>query len=175
MRKFYNAVRPTALIVGLLLLAACGRHKHAPSTEQSPAPASAAPLPPFPAWAAPLIGKNLDGLYADSPACKGHFDAITVRHSTPPAGVEVGGWAWDNVAMAPVDHLLFIDHASTIVGAGSGGGVRPDVPKVLPEVTSQKTGWSGTINQVDGKVKAIALISGSKACEIGGFDLGSVG
>jgi hypothetical protein len=173
MSKLYDLLRPTALAGVLLLLAACGKHGHRHEAEQAPAPASVAPRPPFPAWAAPMIGKNLNGLYADGTACKGHFDAVTVRHSTPPAGVEVGGWAWDTAAMVPVDRLLFIDHASTIVGAGVGGVTRPDVPQALHDVTSQKTGWSGTVNRTDGKVKAVALIGGGKACEIGGFDLGA--
>jgi hypothetical protein len=173
MSKHFDILRPTALAMALLILAACGKQKQEADTP--PAPASTGPLPPFPAWAAPMIGKSLNGLYADSSACKGHFDAITLRHSTPPSGVEVGGWAWDTVAMAPVEHVLFVDKGSIIVGAGTGGVTRPDVPKVLSDVTSEKTGWSGVVNQVDGKVKAIALISGNKACDIGDFDLGSVG
>lgn len=156
------------LTVAALALAACGKHH---KEAEGNAPATAAPLPAIPAWAAPMMGKNIESAFGSSATCKGHFDNVLARYTTAPAGVVVQGWAWDTTGGKAVDRVLLTDSASVVVGAASGGVKRPDVPAALPDVTSQTTGWNGPVQASGGEVTAYALLNDTTACKISTLDI----
>jgi hypothetical protein len=150
-----------ALSIGAaVVLSSCGKE----AREDAP-PTASTPLPALPAWAAPILGKKVDAIYANSTACKGHTD-LKQLHDGSPAGFWVEGWAWDAAGKVPAARIVFTDSNTAIVGAAAGGVKdRPDVSKALPDVTSPKTGWAGSIEKSGGKVTAFAITADNKACQ----------
>jgi len=118
-----------------------------------------------------MIGTNAAPDYDQSKACLGHFDMISLVHKGDHPGYEVYGWAWDVDAAAPAARVIIADSTGRIVGAGEGGVNRPDVPKVLPKVTSVATGWRGLVAARGGKVTALAVLKSGKQCDAGSLQL----
>ncbi len=117
------------------------------------------PRPPFPAWAATLVGKPLQTAFPRrSSGCLGFFDGIKVRYAGTPAGEEVFGWAIDAGTKAPVRRVVLADSGGIVVGAAEGGLPRPDVPSTMPQVTSQLTGWQGYVRETSPPISAWAVL-----------------
>jgi hypothetical protein len=161
------------LLTGLLLgglslggLAAC--------KDSEPAPVVAnvkTPLPPYPAWAAALVGQNMAHVLTGHGVCVGAWDVVTTKHLGTRPGDEAEGWGWDVTAKAPVQHILFVNGDNFIVGAGDGGRPRPDVSKAREDVTSPSTGWHGMIGVTSGKILAVGVTAKNASCNVGSFDL----
>lgn len=176
------------LALGLLLglLCACDRPRwarHDPGSQPTaadmpPAPGKAPPLaspqsaPAVEAWAAGFLGKPIRGSFTKEGACLGNLDLLSLRYAGPAPGSQVIGWGWDLAARRAVERVLLADEAGLVVGAGSGGSPRPDVPRVIPAVTSKTTGWQATTSKVSGRVIAFGLVAGGTAvCALGQIEL----
>jgi hypothetical protein len=113
--------------------------------------------PPFKAPIAP----------ADPHLCRGWFDSLS---PAPEASFlwRAVGWGWDVADARTFDRIYFVDEAGHTVGAAVGGGGRPDVPPVVPEVRSTTSGWSGAAIRGKGaNLKAYGLLKDGRACEVG--------
>ncbi|MHB1872369.1 MAG: OmpA/MotB family protein [Steroidobacteraceae bacterium] len=101
-------------------------------------------LPPYPTWAAGMIGKPLTSVFPqETSRCWGYVDGVTLKYAGKPAGDRFFGWGYDMMVHKPVGRVLLVDRTGRIVGAGSGGFVRPDVPASLTWIKSMTTGWEG--------------------------------
>jgi len=158
-------------------LAGCSPHgaSKEPTAAQpkpAPAPVIAGALPPAPVWAQPFMGKIITQLLPQKETCIGATDRQVGRYAGPPAGSAVDGWGWDKQANRPVEHVLLTDETLRVWGAGQGGETRPDVPKHLPSVTSQQTGWRGAATATSGLVVAWGLVDDGRAiCPLGEAEL----
>lgn len=162
-------LRPFALAVlfAAWLTAGCSRPQF---SESNKVPTSASPAPVLPAWGRQLEGRQLASYRkAAAGGCQGFVDAVLFRYAGSPSGVEIAGWGWDLAAKRPFDKVL-ITSGGTIVGAGTGGAERPDVPKALPAITSPKTGWTAVVHKDSGGVQAWG-VSESTVCALGQLDV----
>ena len=176
------------LVLGLLLglLCACDRPRwarHDPGTQptaadmtpppkKAPPPNSPQSAPDVEAWAAGFMGKPIRGSFAKDGACLGNLDQLSLRYAGPAPGSKVIGWGWDLAARRGVEQVLLADEAGLVIGAGSGGSPRLDVPPVMPVVTSKTTGWQATTSKVSGRVIAFGLTDGGTAiCALGQIEL----
>ncbi len=101
-------------------------------------------LPPYPVWAAAMIGKPLAGVFPKKTSrCWGYLDGVAVKYAGKPSGDEFFGWGYDMTVNQPVSRVLLVDRTGRIVGAGHGGYLRPDVPATLTWIKSMTTGWEG--------------------------------
>jgi outer membrane protein OmpA-like peptidoglycan-associated protein len=130
----------------------------APVSDTSIPPVVADSMPPYPAWATPLIGKPLRALYPNaSSQCLGYLDGVLVKYAGPRPGAKLFGWAFDTGANTAVSRLLFADAGGTIVGAAGGGFERPDVPATMPQIQSLTTGWQGYVGVTSRPAAAWAI------------------
>ena len=167
-------LQPASLLILTLVLAAgasgCSKHdkdeRHDASTEVTGV--SAQPLPPMPAWSKDMIEKPvIDVFHNTTKACRGALDIVKVSYTGTPQGVQIAGWAWDDTAKAPTPRVIFLDDSDLIVGAGETTMNRPDVQKVLPDVTSAAIGWLGEVDQKRGNVRAMAILKDGSICQVG--------
>src|SRR6185437_13583400 len=89
----------------------------------------------------PLIGKGLRAAFPGLGDCLGNTDGVKARYTAGAGGSRIAGWGWDPKARAPIGRVVLIDRNAVIRGAGEGGYRRKDVPRHLPDVTSETTGW----------------------------------
>jgi hypothetical protein len=129
------------------------------------------PLPPYPAWARPMIGQNMGHVLTGHGACVGVWDAVPAKHIVKPTGSEAQGWGWDVAGKTPVAHILFVNADNIIVGAGDGGMPRADVAQARTDVTSPNTGWHGVIGATEGKMLAVGVTTKNAGCNLGQYDL----
>jgi hypothetical protein len=173
-------------VAGLVLLAAsaCSRpdwtdpeKSHGSRALPPPAAAKALPAddaaaPKPPAWAAALIGKPLRTAFPADGVCMGNTDRVIRVHRGQPPGAIIEGWGWEYAAKAPVPRVILVDASDIIVGVGETGQSRPDVPRVVPAVTSPNTGWEGVAYALTGQVKAYGVIdNGQAVCALGAVEL----
>jgi hypothetical protein len=157
-----------ASMLALIGLSACGK----PEDDGANADALTTPLPPYPAWAKPMIGQPLTKVLNGRGDCEGVFDVVISRHAGAHPGVEVGGWAWDKAGQRGVQHILFVDPDNKVIGAAEGGLLRTDVPKAMPEVKSPMVGWRGEIGATTGVALAVGIGANNGAClRMGKFQL----
>ncbi|ODT86131.1 hypothetical protein [Phenylobacterium sp. SCN 70-31] len=162
---------------GLLILAAalsvtgCDQPKprNPPSAAAGP-PAAPTPTPPTPDWAKPLLGQALQAAFPKTGACKGNTDIVQRTYAGDPAGVQIHGWGWDAARKARVERVVLTDAEGRIVGAGAGGGERPDVPVALAEVTDGHTGWNADAPVTHGPLLAYGVVADDTACVLGRID-----
>ena len=163
-------------VLGLTLLApGCNGKPEDASAYTSTAPAVAAPTaaetkspaPPYPAWAAPMIGREVRDVTRGAAVCKGALDAVTLKHTGARPGAEIEGWGWDEQGARPLDKVLLVDSAGRVVGSGVFGKLRPDVPKAVPEVKTPAVGWKGVAGMTRGEVQAMGVTAGGGACPLG--------
>ncbi len=104
---------------------------------------------------------------ATAGACLGFLDAISAASSTgPQVGLMADGWAWDARAKHRVDRIFITNAAGAVIGFGSGGWSRPDVPKALPEVRVDSVGWKGFLKAGPNEVvRAYALLADHRVCQ----------
>ncbi len=98
--------------------------------------------PPFPVYNA--VGKPLAQIFTTPAAekCSGYIDEIRILNNAAGARQLVArGWAYSNTHHVPIERMLAVSEAGQILGIGISGEERPDIPKVLPEITSPDTGW----------------------------------
>jgi outer membrane protein OmpA-like peptidoglycan-associated protein len=116
-------------------------------TPEHPIPAIATTsMPPYPSWASPLIGRPVREFFPRQTSdCMGYLAGVILKYAGARPGAELYGWGYDTAAGAPVSRVLFVDRGGTIVGAGTGGFGRPDVPAKLPQIQSMTTGWQGYV------------------------------
>jgi hypothetical protein len=79
----------------------------------------------------------------------------------------VMGWGWDVKAKALPQAVLLVDASGKIAGSAQPGVPRPDVPKALPQITSEKTGWDSVLPGKTGEVTAYLLLSTGEVCPLG--------
>lgn len=100
---------------------------------------------------------------ATAGACVGALDTLAAASST---GLQAEGWAWDTRAKRRVDRIFITNAAGAVIGFGSGGWWRPDVPKALPEVRVGSVGWKGFLKAGPTEmVKAYALLADHRVCQ----------
>ena len=167
-----DACKLSGLFILALAVAACGKDPGDLPPPAPPAPPStSAPLPAFPSWAQPLIGTKAAAPTASG--CLGAFDVVVTRHIGAAPGVEAEGWGWLSQSKAAPSHILFVDYESRIVGAAETVRDRPDVPKAIPDVSTQRVGWHGSIGLTNGDVKALALLPDNSTCLLGDMGVGT--
>ena len=133
---------------------------------------TAEPMPSPPAWAAELIGKSLRLAYPAVGTCIGNTDAVKERFGGGLGGSKVAGWGWDPATRAPVARVLLADRDFRVVGAGQGGVPRRDVPRAVPSITSETTGWEALTSLNGGPVDAWGVMAdGRSVCKLGHLEL----
>ena len=128
--------------------------------------------PSPPAWVTPLLGQSLRTAFPHDGVCVGNTDAVSAVFQGDPKGARLVGWAWEYGAKAPVPRVVLVDAQDRIIGGGDSGAPRTDVPKVLPAVTSDRTGWEATAQIVAGVVRAYGVVENGRAvCPLAGAEL----
>jgi hypothetical protein len=162
------------LAVALLTLAACDKPKPRPAAAPPP-PAkghTTDPLPEPPEWLTVLLGRNYAQALPEKAPCIGNTDVVGLRYDGASPGTQIIGWGWDPTTTAPVQRVIIVDGAGTIVGGGQTGLARPDVTAARPEVTSPTTGWSATTTLTKGAVDTYGIVAnGRGACFLGHMEL----
>ncbi len=143
-------------------LSGCGK----PEDDGASPNTVATPLPPYPAWAAGMIGKPLAAVVKAKADCFGVFDVISAKHTGASPGVEVDGWAWDKAAKQPVQHILIVDLDDRVVGAAESGHPRGDVVAAYPFITSKFVGWHGIAGVTTGTLLAVGLGANGGKCSL---------
>lgn len=132
-------------------------------------PTDPGPAPPHPAWVAPLIGRELRAVFPKDGVCVGNSDGVARLHTGSPRGARIVGWAWDYEQKAPAPRVVLVDAAGAIVGGGETGFPRPDVPRAIPSITSQTSGWEAVSSVTAGRVQAYGVIhDGAAVCPLAG-------
>lgn len=163
----------SALTVTLLLAALAGCDKPAPRGEAREGAKArkdhvAAPAPPPPGWAIPLLGKGLRSVLTEDGACVGNTDGVELYYEGAPPGTRIVGWGWDKDLKARVQRVVLVDRDFQIVGAGEGGLPRPDVPTALPDISDGETGWAVVTTQTTGYFDAYGVVkNGQGVCKLG--------
>ena len=116
-----------------------------------------------------LRGQALSAPYpkVDDDGCRGAFDITETLAENE--GVEVSGWAWDRRRKAAAQRVLLVDAHDVVVGFVTGGWLRPDVRRIVPEVHNREVGWRGFASVPGGELlRAYAVLSGGAAvCLLG--------
>jgi hypothetical protein len=129
-------------------------------------------IPPPPLWAAELMGKGLRDAYPKLGDCVGNTDAVKTRFGNGLGGAKIAGWGWDPVAKAPVPRVVLADQDFRIEGAGDSGTRRRDVPKAVPSITSDTTGWEALTPLNAGPIDAWGVLAdGKTVCKLGHLEL----
>lgn len=98
--------------------------------------------------------------------CLGAFDVIA--QSPKGAGWRASGWAWDVRGGRVVKDVILVDSAGRVAAVGAGGGYRPDVRPVVPQVGSAFSGWNASLAGPPAfPVSAYGLLAGRARCELG--------
>jgi len=155
-----------AVVCAALIGAGCSRPDF---SESNKGPTATASAPDLPSWALRYEGHDLGLVGAQRLGCSGFVDGVSARYSGPRPGVQISGWGWDRVATRSFSKIV-ITSDNSVVGAGSNGIERPDVPMVLPFVTSSKTGWTAITHKISGPIQAWG-VSDSRVCFLGRFDM----
>jgi hypothetical protein len=152
------AVAPEVLKV---LSPRAGTLNAASSSDSAEAP------PPTPTWAAGLMNQPIGRAFPDKGVCLGNTDGVKLRYHGG-AGVRLAGWGWDPRRRAPVEHVLVAGPDGLIAGAGESGTRRLDVPRVLPDVTSDTTGWEAVTWRSAGPIDVFGVLAdGHTLCGLG--------
>ncbi len=161
---------PTPCLIAaaaILALSGCDKPKqrNVPAAPAPPA-ATAAALPPLPAWGKDMIGKAQTALFpAEFKTCLGNTDNVEQKFAD---GVKVVGWAWDPATKQPVARVILVDITGLIAGVGETGLSRPDVNAAKPEIKSPTTGWAALTSRTTGPVDAYGIVDGGKSlCQLG--------
>ncbi len=167
-RGSLNLMRRWPLVV-LFLLAACSKGDDWAPSDSARKSDAAVPGPPN--WARPLLQQNTRTGFEMSKDCTGSFDAIKVRYSGSPSGVEGEGWGWLYKASAAPTRIIIVDAEGKIIGAGETIIDRPDVKRALKVVTTPRVGWRAEIYDNTGNATAMALLDDRTLCSLGGHAL----
>jgi hypothetical protein len=129
-------------------------------------------MPPPPAWAAELIGKPLRVVFPGLGECIGNTDSVKARYGGGLGGSKIAGWGWDPARKAPVARVVLADRDFRIYGAGESGVRRRDVPRAVPAITSETTGWEALTPLNAGPLDAWGVLADGKTiCKLGHIDL----
>ena len=129
-------------------------------------------MPPPPEWAAELIGKPLRVVFPAVGDCIGNTDAVKERFGGGLGGSKIAGWGWDAARKAPVARVVLADRDFRIFGAGESGARRRDVPRAVPSITSETTGWEALTPLNAGPLDAWGVLADGKTiCKLGHIDL----
>jgi hypothetical protein len=141
-----------------------------PKAKARPTDPGGAPAPPT--WVKPLLGKPLRVAFPRDGVCVGNTDAVQTVFQGDPKGARLVGWAWEYGTKAPVPRVVLVDAQDKIVGGGEAGQPRTDVPKAMPAVTSDRTGWSATTTATQGAIRAFGVVEDGQAiCPLAGAEL----
>lgn len=143
----------------------------APAKPQTPTTSD--PLPAPPQWAQAYIGKPMKAVFPNAEGgCVGNTDVVNLRYQGASPGVRIEGWGWEPAAKKPVEHVLLVDDAGKVVGAGETGVARPDVVAARRDITSRTTGWQATTASTSGGIYGYGLLAdGKTACRLGHINL----
>lgn len=99
--------------------------------------------------------------FSESPSsCLGFIDSVQV---TAPREFHVSGWSYLLKGSVPNRIALVLSNGSIVV-FGNLGQYRPDVPKNISKVKSERTGWSAELDRVpDGVYHAFAIDSTTRS------------
>lgn len=120
---------------------------------------------PQTAW----LGRPLASVAGASPAgaCIGAFDDLHVPSRNAAGDAVALGWAWSEADDDAPRRIVLTNAAGTVIGFGSTGSSRPDVPAVRPEVDDPASGWSGFAQVGAGETRAFAVLKDGTACPLG--------
>jgi len=149
----------------ILAVSGCDKPKQR-NVPPAPAPATAAALPPLPAWGKDMIGKAQSALFpAAFKPCVGNTDNVEQKYAD---GVKIVGWGWDPATKAPVPRVILVDVTGLIAGVGETGLPRPDVNAASPQIKSPTTGWGALTSRTTGPVDVYGIVDGGKSlCQLG--------
>lgn len=97
-------------------------------------------------------------------SCIGNFDGL-VRQKD--GRWRAYGWAWDSEAGARAKAVLIKDAEGKRLGVAASGRARLDVPRAVPAVTDDQTGWSITLPTRPAAPQAFALLASGAECHLG--------
>jgi len=130
------------------------------------------PLTALPAWGAAVLGRNLREAFPRLGACIGNIDGVKARYLSGAGGTRVAGWGWDQDRQTPVGRVILVDKDFRIVGAGESGARRLDVPRALPAIGSDYTGWEAITPLNAGALDAYGVkADGQTLCKLGHLEL----
>jgi hypothetical protein len=97
--------------------------------------------------------------------CQGSLDGAS-RLSN--GELSVGGWVWGNRDKKSSVRIVITDNSDRILGYGTSGHRRDDVPRAIPEVTSTQVGWVGFLPSPVSGARAFAVLQGGRTvCRVG--------
>ena len=115
----------------------------------------------------PLGAEVPHGRLADPARCYGSVDLIE-----PVPGVanafQLKGWAWDRAGRRPPERLVVLSAARRVVGYGSTGWKRPDVPAAVGEVSTPWVGAAAYARDSAGQLGVYGVLEDGHLCPIGG-------
>lgn len=170
----------TLVLAALAGLAGCSRpdwtnpetskgSRALPPPKVTSRPTDPGPAPPPPGWIAPLLGKALRDVFPRDGVCVGNTDGVALVFQGQPSGARLAGWAWEYGAKAPVPRVVVVDAQDRIVGGGVTGVRRLDVPRAMPAITSDTTGWEAIVVAAPGPVRTFGVVEGGQAvCPLAG-------
>lgn len=157
--------------LSVLALANCSQPKYSSTTDL----VKNVPMPPYPAWATKLMGREVHDVYPHASQCAGSIDNVLAIYTAPNPGTELSGWAIDSQTQQPVQRFVLVNTDGAIAGAGQGGFDRPDVPVAKPAITSMTTGWHGLVGYSTGTVAVWGVTGPQTVCFIGNVAVSKTG
>lgn len=118
-----------------------------------------------PEWSQAVLNRPLHKTFAIGPDCIGNVDDVAPARAGG-VGRVLTGWAWDPVGRQAVARILIVHADGRIIGAGDGGRLRKDVPKAIPSIASNTTGWRAATNMQTGPVRVFGQMRDESMCRI---------
>jgi hypothetical protein len=116
----------------------------------------------------PLGAQVSEARLADDPArCVGAIDAIEPVVEIPGA-FQVRGWAWNRTTQRPPERLFVLSADRRVIGYGSSGGPRADMPAKAAGVTNLWIGWTAFAREPGGQLNVYGLLADGTLCRVGG-------
>lgn len=99
--------------------------------------------------------------------CIGAFDVAEVPAENPRFVGRATGWGWDRAGHRPAERVVLTNEQMRVVGFGSVGAERPDVPKAVRGIYTRHVGWKAITRADGGMQHAFLILKDGSACEIG--------
>ena len=116
----------------------------------------------------PLGAQVPETRLSDDPArCIGAVDAADAVEGVP-NGFQVRGWAWDQATQRPLGRLFVLSAERRVIGYGSSGGPRPDMPARGAGISSIWIGWTAFARAPAGQFNVYGLLADGTLCRVGG-------
>jgi len=103
---------------------------------------------------------------AEGARCLGALDLVE-----PVPGIadafQLKGWAWDVGAGRPPERLVVLSAQQGVIGYGSSGWPRADVPAAVPGVHNHWVGWTAFARGPGGQLSVYGALSDGSLCRVG--------